>query len=64
MKYSELKELDSTELLKRSKEMRNEIFTLKLRKSGEKLEDTMMIKKLRRDLARILTAVNEVKPNA
>lgn len=64
MKYSELKELDSTELLKRSREMRNEIFTLKLRKSGEKLEDTMMIKKLRRDLARILTAVNEVKPNA
>ncbi len=64
MKYSELKELDTAELLKKSKDLRNEIFALRLRKSGEKLEDTMMIKKLKKDLARILTAVNEVKPNA
>ncbi len=64
MKYSELKELDTAELLKKSKDLRNEIFALRLRKSGEKLEDTMMIKTLKKDLARILTAVNEVKPNA
>ncbi len=64
MKYSELRELDTAELLKKSKDLRNEIFALRLRKSGEKLEDTMMIKKLKKDLARILTAVNEVKPNA
>jgi len=64
MKYSELKELDTAELLEKSKDLRNEIFALKLRRSGEKLEDTMMIKKLKKDLARILTAVNEVKPNA
>ena len=64
MKYSELTELDSTELSKRSRELRNEIFTLRLRRSGEKLEDTMMIKKLKKDLARILTAANEVKSNA
>ena len=64
MKYSELKELDTAELLKKSKDLRNEIFALRLRRSGEKLEDTMMIKKLKKDLARILTAVNEVKPNA
>ncbi|GMT43694.1 MAG TPA: 50S ribosomal protein L29 [Deltaproteobacteria bacterium] len=63
MNYKELKNMDKKDLEKKSVELRSEIFTLKLRKSGENIEDPMMIRKLKRDLARTLTALNEKVEN-
>jgi len=63
MNYKELKNMDKKDLEKKSVELRSEIFTLKLRKSGENIEDPMMIKKLKKDLARTLTALNEKVEN-
>ncbi len=63
MNYKEFKNMDKKDLEKKSVELRSEIFTLKLRKSGENIEDPMMIRKLKRDLARTLTALNEKVEN-
>ncbi len=58
MNYKELVNLDRKDLEKKANDLRREIFTLRMRKSAEEIEDPMMIKKLKKDLARTLTALN------
>ncbi|GAB4439254.1 MAG: 50S ribosomal protein L29 [bacterium] len=59
MKYSEIKELGINELNEKVKELREEIFRLKWQKSMNQLENSARIKNARKDLARVLTLINE-----
>lgn len=59
MKVSEIKELQTSELLEKIKELKQELFTIRFQqKTGQK---TNAIKKrsIRKDIARILTIVKE-----
>jgi len=63
MKMSEIRELGKNELNEKIKELREEIFRLKWQKSLNQLENTAKIKNLRKDLARVLTALREKNLN-
>jgi large subunit ribosomal protein L29 len=60
---SEIRELGKNELNEKIKELREEIFRLKWQKSLNQLENTAKIKNLRKDLARVLTALREKNLN-
>src|SRR5437868_12800359 len=55
MKASELKELSVEELTRKSCELRENLFNLKIRRRAGTLESTSDVTKNKRDLARILT---------
>lgn len=59
MKYSEIKDLSLKELHEKVKELREEIFRLRWQKHMGQLENTAKIKNTRKDLARVLTAINQ-----
>ncbi len=59
MKASELREMNLEELKKEEGKIREEIFKLNLRKGLEQLDNPKRIKTLRKDLARVLTVMNE-----
>lgn len=63
MKMSEIRDLGVNELNEKVKELREEIFRLKWQKSLNQLENTAKIKNLRKDLARVLTAIKEKNLN-
>lgn len=63
MKMSEIKDLGINELNEKVKELREEIFRLKWQKSLNQLENTARIKNLRKDLARVLTALKQKNLN-
>jgi len=53
MKISEIKELTLKELDARRREIRQEIFNLRIQQQGGQLEKPHMIRSLRRDAARV-----------
>jgi large subunit ribosomal protein L29 len=55
MKNQELRELSKEELIKRGRELRTEIFNLRMQKSVGQLENLFQIKNLRKEIARIET---------
>ncbi len=57
MKYAELKDLTLQELAARSNEMRRELFNLRLQKASAQLEKTARVRTLRKDIARVETAI-------
>lgn len=59
MKYEEIKNLSVDELKTKVNELREEIFRLRWQKEKGQLENTSKIKNVRKDLARVLTALNE-----
>lgn len=59
MKARELREMSVNELHQKEKELREELFRLRIRKSSGPLESPAMLKKLRRDIARIKTILKE-----
>ena len=59
MKYSEIKVKSEAELQKLLKEKRMELFKARLQLKTMQLKDTSIIRKLRKDIARILTALKE-----
>lgn len=63
MKMSEIRDLGINELNEKVKELREEIFRLRWQKSLNQLENTARIKNLRKDLARVLTAIKEKNLN-
>jgi len=66
MNYTEIKDLSAKELAKKSKAATAELFTLKMKNSLGQLANPMEIKKLRREIAQIKTAIskNAVAPSA
>ena len=63
MKMSEIKELSDLELTKKFRELGEELLQLQVRKQTGQVEKPHLIKSLRRDLAKILTAISSLKAN-
>ncbi|HEY1370851.1 MAG TPA: 50S ribosomal protein L29 [Candidatus Binatia bacterium] len=59
MQAKELRDLGDEELAQKRRELKEEIFHLKLRKATGRLENAMKIREDRRDLARIETIIKE-----
>ena len=63
MKMSEIKELSDLELTKKFRELGEELLQLQVRKQTCQVEKPHLIKSLRRDRAKILTAISSLKAN-
>ncbi len=59
MKISEIREYSTEELHNILKDKREYLFSLRAQAVTEKLEDPSQIKKTKRDIAKILTVLNE-----
>jgi large subunit ribosomal protein L29 len=61
MKAGELRDLPVDELSRRANEMRENIFNLRIRHAAGTLDSSADLSKHRRDLARVLTVLNQKK---
>lgn len=61
MKMSEIKELSDSELNKKFRELGEELLQLQVRKQTGQVEKPHLIKSIRRDRAKILTALSTAK---
>ena len=59
MKASEIRDLSLEELEAKSRELRDEAFNVRIKRSTGQLENTAMLKELRRDIARVETVLRE-----
>jgi large subunit ribosomal protein L29 len=59
MKFAELKDLTVQELSARSSDLRRELFNLRLQKATAQLEKTSRLRLLRKDIARVETAISQ-----
>jgi large subunit ribosomal protein L29 len=59
MKATEIRDLESGELVKRVTELRKEVFGLRFANATGELDDTAGLGRAKRDLARALTVVRE-----
>lgn len=61
MTAKEIRELSSEELSSKVKELKLELFNLKLQKTLGQLQDTSKIRTVKRDIAKIKTILTEKK---
>jgi large subunit ribosomal protein L29 len=61
MKFSELKDITLAELVAKSRDLRQEIFNLRLQQASSQLEKPARLRNLRRDIARIETRITTLK---
>ena len=59
MKAAEARELDVDELQRRVAETRRELFNLRFQHATGQLENTGQLKEVRRNIARLLTVLNQ-----
>ena len=59
MKSSELRDLSIEELETKARDLRGELFNVRIRKTTGQLENTAKLKTLRRDIARTETILRE-----
>ena len=59
MTVKEVRDLDLNQLESQIKELKHELFNLKLQKTLGQLQNTAKIKEVRRDIARIKTILTE-----
>lgn len=59
MKIEELRELQVDELKKKEKELRHELMLKRFAKVNQQLKNPLQLRQLRRDIARVLTVINE-----
>jgi large subunit ribosomal protein L29 len=64
MKISELKDLTVAELAAWGRDLRQEIFNLRLQQAGSRLEKPSQLRTLRRDIARIETRMSQLRSKA
>jgi len=64
MKMSELKDFTPAELSARSRDLRQELFNLRLQKASAQLEKTARLRLLRRDIARLETRISQLRQKA
>jgi large subunit ribosomal protein L29 len=63
MKAKEMRELTVEELLKRKKDMKEEVFNLRFQHSTGQLDNTSRMKLIRKDVARIELVLHEKASN-
>lgn len=61
MKFSQLKEMTMVELLAKERDLRQEIFNLRLQQASAQLEKPARLRLLRRDVARIQTRISQLR---
>jgi large subunit ribosomal protein L29 len=61
MKYKELKDSTTEELTSKSRDLRQEIFNLRLQQASSQLEKPGRLRTIRRDIARIETKISELR---
>jgi len=61
MKFSHLKDLTVAELATKSRDLRQELFNLRLQKATAQLENTARLRLLRKDIARIETRITQLQ---
>jgi large subunit ribosomal protein L29 len=59
MKASELKELTAEELLKRERDLKEEMFNLRFQHSTGQLDNTARLKQVKKDIARLETVLRQ-----
>lgn len=59
MKFADLKDLTLPELNARSGDLRRELFNLQLQKATAQLEKPARLRTLRKDIARVETAISQ-----
>lgn len=61
MKMSEIKDMTPVELAAKSRDLRQELFNLRLQKVSSQLEKPSRLRSLRKDIARIETQVSTLR---
>jgi large subunit ribosomal protein L29 len=61
MKFAELKDLTIAELTAKGRDLRQELFNLRLQKATAQLEKPARLRTLRKDIARIETRITELR---
>jgi large subunit ribosomal protein L29 len=64
MKMSELKDLTLVELTAKGRDLRQEVFNLRLQQASAQLEKPGRLRTLRRDIARIETRITQLRSKA
>ena len=64
MKMSEIKDLTPAELTAKSRDLRQELFNLRLQQASSQLEHPAKMRLLRRDVARLETRLSQVRHKA
>jgi large subunit ribosomal protein L29 len=64
MKMSELKDMTLVELATKGRDMRQEIFNLRLQQASAQLEKPARLRVLRKDIARIETRMSQLRNKA
>ena len=64
MKMSELKDLTLTELAAKGRDLRQEMFNLRLQQASSQLEKPARLRTLRRDIARLETRASQLRNKA
>jgi large subunit ribosomal protein L29 len=61
MKMPELKDLTTVELTAKSRDLRRELFNLRLQQASAQLEKPAQLRTLRRDIARVETRISQLR---
>jgi large subunit ribosomal protein L29 len=61
MKMNEIKDLTMPELSAKSRDLRQEIFNLRLQQASSQLEKPARLRLLRRDIARLETRISQLR---
>jgi large subunit ribosomal protein L29 len=64
MKISELKDLTLVELNAKSRDLRQEMFNLRLQQASSQLEKPSRLRLLRKDVARLETRISQLRRQA
>jgi len=64
MKMSELKDMTMVELTAKSRDLRQELFNLRLQQATAQLEKPARLRTLRRDIARLETRISQLRNRA
>ena len=64
MKMTEIKDLTEPELKAKSRDLRQEVFNLRLQQASSQLEKPARLKTLRRDVARLETRISQLRNKA
>ena len=64
MKMSEIKDLTAVELTAKSRDLRQEMFNLRLQQASSQLEKPSRLRILRKDVARLETQISQLRNKA
>lgn len=64
MKMSEFKDMTQVELTAKSRDLRQEMFNLRLQQASAQLEKPSRLRNLRKDIARIETRLTQLRQKA